>query len=228
MIKKLIRSNRMNVTILLLILSLACFGLSVFRVLFSHSYNYLSLNWNLFLAFIPWAISSIIIINNLQNKKRLLAILILSWVVFFPNSPYIITDLFHLRHRGGAPLWFDLVLILSFAWTGLLFGISSLMDIEKVLHNYMSKSKTMISTIIFLFVSSYGIYIGRYLRWNSWDIIVSPFALSHDIVSSLIHPTYHMRAWGTTLFIGILLNLIYFSFKFIVKESSDKITFNKK
>lgn len=215
MIDKLKEYDRLNITILLFVLSLVSFGLSILRVIISHSGEYLSLNWNLFLAFIPWAISTTIIINKLQNKKRLLIILILSWVVFFPNSPYILTDLFHLIHRRGAPLWFDLVLILSFAWTGLLFGIASLMDIEQVLQNYMSKSKTMIATIIFLFVSGYGIYIGRYLRWNSWDIITNPFALSHDILVNLIHPEYHLRAWGTTLFVGLLLNLIYFSFKLI-------------
>ncbi len=223
MINKLKEYDRLNTTILLFILSFVGFALSIFRVFITHSYHYLTLNWNLFLAFIPWAISSIIIINNLQNKKRLLAVLILSWVLFFPNSPYILTDLFHLTQRRGAPLWFDLVLILTFAWTGLLFGISSLMDIEKVLQNYMSKSKTMIATIIFLFVSSYGIYIGRYLRWNSWDIIVSPFALSHDILANLIHPEYHLRAWGTTLFIGLLLNLIYFSFKFIINKETKRL-----
>ena len=216
MLNKLKEYNRLNITILLFVLSLVSFGMSILRVIISHSGHYLSLNWNLFLAFIPWAISTVIIVNNLQ--KRLLIALILSWVVFFPNSPYILTDLFHLNQRGGAPLWFDLVLILSFAWTGLLFGISSLMDIEQVLQNYMSKSKTMIATIIFLFVSGYGIYVGRYLRWNSWDVITNPFALSHDIFVNLVHPEYHLRAWGTTLFIGLLLNLIYFSFKLITAK----------
>ena len=124
-------------------------------------------------------------------------------------------------------MWFDLVLILSFAWTGLLFGISSLMDIEQVLQNYMSKSKTMIATIVFLFVSGYGIYVGRYLRWNSWDLIVSPFAVPHDILSSIVHPEYHMRAWGTTLFVGLLLNLIYFSFKFMTSKKRKDINISE-
>jgi uncharacterized membrane protein len=117
-----------------------------------------------------------------------------------------------------APLWYDLILILSFAWAGLLFGFVSLMDIEKVLESYVGKGKTTFISIGFLFLSGFGIYIGRYLRWNSWDIILSPFALSSDILSKISHPIYYSRAWGLTLFIGLLLNLIYFSFKLFSQE----------
>ncbi len=213
MIKQLKESGRLNSTILLIVLSLFSFGLSLFRIFYTHSFEFLFLNWNLFLAFIPWFISSIIILKNLQDKKFLLVVMILSWIFFFPNSPYILTDLFHLGMSTKAPLWYDLILILSFAWTGLLFGFVSLMDIEKVLEKFVGKGKTTFISIAFLFVSGFGIYVGRYLRWNSWDIIISPFALSSDILSKISHPIYNSRAWGLTLFIGLLLNLIYFSFK---------------
>ncbi len=215
MIKQLKESGRLNTTILLVILSLFSFGLSAFRILYTQSFEFLFLNWNLFLAFIPWFISSIIILKSLQNKKPLLVIMILSWVLFFPNSPYILTDLFHLGMSSKAPLWFDLVLILSFAWTGLLFGFVSLMDIEKVMEDFIGKGKSVFFTTAFLFVSGFGIYVGRYLRWNSWDVIVSPFALSSDILNKISHPIYNSRAWGLTLFVGLLLNLIYFSFKLL-------------
>jgi uncharacterized membrane protein len=218
MIKKLKESGRLNTTILLIILSLFSFGLSLFRILYTHSFEFLFLSWNLFLAFIPWFISSIIILKKLQGKKFLLVIMILSWVIFFPNSPYILTDLFHLGMSSKAPLWYDLILILSFAWAGLLFGFVSLMDIEKVLESYVGKGRTTFISIGFLFLSGFGIYIGRYLRWNSWDIILSPFALSSDIFSKISHPIYYSRAWGLTLFIGLFLNLIYFSFKLFSQE----------
>ena len=219
MINQLKESGRLNTTVLLFILSLFSFGLSVFRIVYTHTLEFFFLNWNLFLAFMPWLISSVIILKKLQDKKFLLVIMILSWVIFFPNSPYILTDLFHLGMSSKAPLWFDLILILSFAWTGLLFGFVSLTDIEKVLENYVGKGKTIFITIGFLFVSGFGIYVGRYLRWNSWDIIVSPFALSSDIFSKISHPFYYSRAWGLTLFIGLLLNLIYFSFKLLNSQN---------
>ena len=210
MIKELKETGRLNSTILLSVLSIFSFCLSIFRVIYTGSPEFLFLNWNLFLAFVPWLISSVIILKNLQNKKLLLIVMIFSWLLFFPNSPYILTDLFHLGMSSKAPLWYDLILILSFAWTGLLFGFLSLMDIEKVLENYVGKGKTIFFTIAFLFISGFGIYIGRYLRWNTWDIVLSPFALSSDILSKIIHPVYYSRAWGLTLFIGLLLNLIYF------------------
>ena len=218
MIKQLKESGRLNTTLLLFVLSIFSFGLSLFRILYTRSFEFLFLDWNLFLAFIPWLISSIIILKKLHDKKFLLVIMILSWVIFFPNSPYILTDLFHLGMSSKAPLWFDLSLILSFAWTGLLFGFVSLMDIEKVLGNFVNKGKTTFISIAFLFISGFGIYVGRYLRWNSWDVFINPFALSNDILSQIFHPIYNSRAWGLTLFIGLLLNLIYFSFKFFSRE----------
>jgi uncharacterized membrane protein len=79
----------------------------------------------------------------------------------------------------------------------------------------------MYFTIAFLFLSGFGIYIGRYLRWNSWDIFVSPFAMSHEILSTLMEPVYHSRAFGLTIFIGFLLNLIYFSLKYFNSQSQE-------
>jgi uncharacterized membrane protein len=219
MIEKLREAGRLNTTILLISLSLFSCILSVIRIIYTGSLEFLFLDWNLFLAFIPWLISSIIILSKLQNRKTLLVILILSWLLFFPNSPYILTDLFHLRMSSNAPLWYDLILILSFAWTGLLYGFMSLRDIEKVLEIYIGKGKTVYLTIAFLFLSGFGIYVGRYLRWNSWDVFVSPFAMSHDILSRLSEPIYHSRAFGLTIFIGFLLNLIYFSLKYFNSQS---------
>jgi len=114
-----------------------------------------------------------------------------------------------------APLWFDLVLILSFAGTGLLFGFISLIDIEKILSSFFSRGKIVFITISFLFLSGFGIYIGRYLRWNSWDIINNPVPLFSDIIHRFANPFSHPRTWGLTIILGILLNLLYFSFKLI-------------
>jgi len=214
MIEKLKNAGRLNITILLIAMSLFCFGISLTRYFITDTKVFLFLNWNLFLAFIPWLLSSVIIIKGI-DKKFTLILLILSWLVFFPNSPYILTDLFHLRLRSSAPIWFDLIVILSFAWTGLIFGFISLMDIEVLLKKYLKDKWINFTIVLFLFLSSFGIYLGRYLRWNSWDILTNPFELSRDIIDRFVNPFIHPRTWGMTLLMGILLNAMYFSMKFI-------------
>jgi len=157
------------------------------------------------------------VINGL-NKNISVALLIASWLLFFPNAPYILTDLFHLQYRSTSrTIWFDLIEILSFAWAGLLFGLLSLMDIEYLL---LLKFKTKITSFIiitFLFMSGFGIYLGRFLRWNSWDIISNPIGLFNDIAERFMHPIHHPRTWGMTILMGILLNFIYHSIKMMNK-----------
>ena len=132
--KNWIHPNRINENIFLFVLCCLCFSFSLFRVYITDTRYYLFLNWNLFLAFIPWLLTTIIYSQpKLQQKKRTIFGLLLIWMVFFPNAPYIFTDLFHLRVQSDMPIWFDLALILSFAWTGILFGFLSLWDLEKLL-----------------------------------------------------------------------------------------------
>ena len=197
-------------------LTMWCFSLSVFRWMFAHSTMFLFLNWNLFLAFIPWAISSMAIMKPVIRFRRIwFAASLLLWLMFFPNAPYILTDLFHLTPNLSMPLWFDLVLILSYAWTGLLFGFLSLLDIERILKRSMPTNWVRLTSTMLLFLTCFGIYLGRYLRWNSWDVVTEPFDLMGDISSMLIHPAHHPRTWGVTLFMGVLLNIMYWSFKLI-------------
>jgi uncharacterized membrane protein len=216
MIARLRTYSRLNETLFLAIFSIICLGLSLFRISISHSNMFLFLNWNLFLAFIPWALSSLLVIYpKIQTKKRAVILLLTVWLLFFPNAPYILTDLFHLRIVNSMPVWFDLILVLSFAWAGLMFGFMSLWDIEKILEGYINKKLIPIVTSVLLLVGSFGIYIGRYLRWNSWDIIQEPLALIYDVGDRFINPFDHLRTWGVTLFMWLFLSLVYWSFKLI-------------
>ena len=226
MILELKKAKRLNETLLLFAFSTLCLVLSVIRVFASATPTFLFLNWNLFLAFIPWALSSLLMIYpKLQEKKLAVIMLLGTWLLFFPNAPYILTDLFHLKHVVSMPMWFDLLLILSFAWVGLLFGFMSLWDIEKILKQYLIKSRLKgllryrfsipLFSSVLLFIGSFGIYLGRYLRWNSWDIIAEPFALIYDIGDRFVNPFEHPRTWGVTLLMGLFLNLVYWSLRLI-------------
>ncbi|HLO59871.1 MAG TPA: DUF1361 domain-containing protein [Bacteroidales bacterium] len=220
MIRELKESNRYKETIFLGALSILCFSLSIFRLLYSDTRLFLFLNWNLFLAFLPWLFTSLILVYPRFQNVKLNFILVILWLLFFPNAPYILTDLFHLRLNSTMPIWFDLVLILSFAWTGLMFGFMSLWDIENLLSKKINKKLIPFISLSLLFLGSFGIYIGRYLRWNSWDVIRQPYSLAYDIGDRIINPFHHRQTWGMTLFMFIFLTIIYWSFKFIKKRDN--------
>jgi uncharacterized membrane protein len=211
---------RVQETLFLGFVTLFCFGLSVFRFSYTGSKAFLFLNWNLFLACIPWLLTSfMLLIPKIAKSNSILILLLFIWILFFPNAPYILTDLFHLSPKKYIPIWFDLIIILSFAWTGLLFGFFSLWDIEQLLR---TKTKDKLSsfwitttTVLFLFLSSFGVYLGRYLRWNTWDIIHQPLTIFNDIILRFSNPSQHPRTWGMTILMGIFLNILYFSFRFI-------------
>jgi hypothetical protein len=208
-------------------MTLFCFSLSAFRYYISDTKVFLFLNWNLFLAWIPLLLSSFIRVFHIKSKISLVFIIIV-WILFFPNSPYILTDLFHLRARNAVPIWYDLIVILSYAWTGLICGFISLHDIEKRLSDFGKKNRMNAVIVLFLFISSFGVYLGRFLRWNSWDVLNNPFGLFSDIVLRLIYPMEYTKTWGVTVLMGLMLNFMYFTFKWAgVNEENELQPQNK-
>lgn len=150
-------------------------SLLLVRLIISDTPSYIFLSWNLFLAFIPWWISSYLRQKNTLRLKD--TPLVLIWLLFLPNAPYILTDLFHLKHRPSIPLWFDLVLILSFAFLGLLVFYRSLKDMITLFKKHLSPRVLMPVICVMLWLISFGLYLGRFLRLNSWDIM-HPFSLA--------------------------------------------------
>src|SRR4051812_1223502 len=113
-------NNRLQTAALLILSSLLSLSLLLCRMLLSFSLTYGFLVWNLFLAMIPYLISTWIIVKQERIRKpHIIAVLTFLWLLFFPNAPYILTDLLHLRERQNIPLWYDLLLLLSFGWNGL-------------------------------------------------------------------------------------------------------------
>lgn len=216
MMQLLKRSGRFEITLMLGGMSLFCFILSTSRLYFTGSLTYLFLNWNLFLAFIPWLISTVIMLQPALHRSKFMLLGLLSvWLLFFPNAPYILTDLFHLHAKSNAPIWFDLGLVLCFAWTGLAFGVISLIDIETLLAKNFRWFTVKSIIAVLLFAASFGIYLGRYLRWNSWDILDEPLGIMYDIGDRIVNPFSHPRTWGMTILFGVLLNMMYWTIKLI-------------
>ena len=218
MLARLKQTRRLELSAYLVVASIICLLLSLFRVGYTESRMFFFLNWNLFLAFIPWALSSgLMLYPRLQHKKRFMALTLGVWLLFFPNAPYILTDLFHLQLELTMPVWFDLVLILSFAWVGLMFGLKSLWDIEYLMQFWVKPKWIPVVSMLLLFLGSFGIYLGRFLRWNSWDIIQQPVALLYDVGDRFINPFAHPRTWAVTLLMWVFLSMVYWFFRLLRK-----------
>lgn len=185
------------------------FSLIVFRCIYSGSGMYLFFVWNLFLAAIPLSISSVLI----QSDKKFHWLLFIAWLLFFPNALYIITDLLHLKERNNIPLWFDVILIFSAAINGLIMAYLSISQVEFFLKSKFSNIITKVILSTCLIVCAFGVYVGRYLRWNSWDILLDPYKLFSEMIQPFVHPFQHPRTWGMTIILSFFFNIFYFLIK---------------
>lgn len=171
-------------------------------------HGYIFLLWNLFLAAVPLGLSL-----GLERCRRLIyALPLLSvWLLFFPNAPYVLTDLIHLNaHRHGqVPQWLDLLLLLSFALVALWFGFQSLQIVQHWFTRRFSRAAAWGVAVGTLVLSGFGVYLGRFLRWNSWDVVHRPHQLFKDIALRLLDPLHHSHTWSFTLGFGTLLLFTY-------------------
>lgn len=188
--------------------------LVLFRVLFTGSLFYVFLIWNLFLASIPYLVSQYAVRHaNLKTKRWLFFPIACVWLLFLPNAPYIITDLIHLSNTTNNIIWYDAFMIFVFACNGLILGILSMHDIYKLLASNGNIHFAVFSIIVASFLSGFGIYLGRFLRWNSWELFTNPLALLYDIKISLIDPKYRLKTWGITSCFGGILSYLWLSYK---------------
>lgn len=193
---------------LLLSITVSC-GLLLARIIYTGEITFAFLVWNIFLAIIPYSISSLIIYSREQVNISILIIASIPWLLFLPNTMYIITDLFHFKYRAGVPPWFDLMLIFSFAWNGLILGLISLSDMQKIYSDKIHPIAAKVLIVTAMAASSFGVYIGRYLRWNSWDAITNPLSLLHDIGSSLLFGPNRLALVGGSFILFSFLILSY-------------------
>jgi uncharacterized membrane protein len=197
---------------MLLLCSLFSMGLMVFRIVYTGYLLFAFLAWNLFLAYLPFLISKRM---TMQRPKRKWIFLFgaFAWLLFIPNAFYIITDLFHLDMNESVPLWYDLALLLSFAWTGLLFGILSVRQMEKLFEQAFNRKLDLFFILPVMALNGFGVFVGRYLRFNSWDVITTPIQLIKDIVCLFLHPIRNRFDWSMIVCYTILLTLIYYGIK---------------
>ncbi len=148
-------------------------------------YNYWFLVRNISLAWIPFLLAFTAQNLLLQRKIRLtiLPVNIFLWLIFFPNALYLLTDFQHLRLYSDSPsLWFDVILVSWFAWTGVLLGIVSLYWMQEIVSREIHPAAAWIFVICGNLLGSVGIYLGRFARVNSWNFITNPLSVIKDLI----------------------------------------------
>ncbi len=147
------------------------------------------LAWNLLLAWIPYGLSAALGSWPEHPKGWLYkSPLLLLWLLFLPNAPYLITDLIHLKPRPPIPFWLDAATFFLFAFTGLLLALASLLQVQRFLAQGISGGMTRLAIAFSIGACSLGLYLGRFLRWNSWDAILQPGEVIASLVDNLQEP----------------------------------------
>ncbi len=185
-------------------------GLLMARILRTHTIMFAFIPWNLLLAAIPLYLSYRL---NKTTDRRMPWVYLAAWLLFFPNAMYIITDIFHLRERPDVPQWYDLLILFSAAISGVIMGFLSLQNVEQFLRRNISYKLVPWAVLFFFLLCGYGIYLGRYLRWNSWDIITQPISLLLDVKQDVLHPVRNNQCWMLSGLFGVWLHVLYRYFK---------------
>lgn len=165
-------------------------ALVAIRVIATHRLQYINLVGNLALAWIPLLASLLLdhwdARTSIPKWKRVAVCVV--WFFFFPNAPYILTDLVHLGSKFRAHYWVDMLLILWFALTGLVIGFLSLRSMQRRVERRLNWPVSWLFVAVMSFLCGVGIFAGRFWRWNSWDVIARPGLIAGDLKEWMINP----------------------------------------
>ena len=201
--KNLFTDHKTQIFMALLFASGISVAMYIARVFYVDSWAYRFLVWNLFLAWLPLLFAAL----AYRFRQRVLRLLFFSglWLLFLPNAPYIITDLMHLSYIPGLPAWYDAIMVFSFALTGLLLGFVSLFVMQMMVRRRFGWQLGWLFVAIMSGLSGLGVYIGRFLRWNSWDIFTDPLTL----LQSLLNPDLFLKAFVVTALMSLISIFAY-------------------
>ena len=191
--------------------SLFCVALVLVRNVHTGNVNFRYLIWNLFLAWIPFALA-VFVYDRWRRRGAGVTLFVLGalWLLFFPNAPYIATDFVHLHRDPLAPFWYDAVTIASFAWMGLLLGFASLYLMQTVVRQWRGPAAGWAFAVVAIGLGSLGIYLGRFLRLNSWDALEHPSVLPRIAHAVARDPFAYQEAIMVTALFTLALTFAYF------------------
>ncbi len=197
----------------LLILAVA---LNILRVILWGKVSFVFILWNIFLAFVPFIISSLLLSFSKKEKfnKFVFFAGVLLWIIFIPNAMYIITDFIHLGTIRTIPIIYDVLLLFSSASIGLILGFNSLFHIEQIIKmKFSNKMASLIMGILILLIS-FGVYLGRFLRFNSWDIFFNHISLVKNVWKIFAQSKTHIEVYLYTALFFFFLTLSYKAWKY--------------
>ncbi len=180
------------------------------RFAYTGSIVFIFLLWNLFLAWLPVLFALLARRHRASRLGRWVWGGL--WLLFFPNAPYLLTDLLHLGQIGHVPLWYDLIMLLTFALAGLFLGFASLFWLQDLVTKTWNQLTGWLFVLVVLGLSSFGVYIGRFLRWNSWDLLLNPTVLLRDLADHLLVRSQFVETAAVTL----LLTAVFIGSYFII------------
>jgi uncharacterized membrane protein len=193
----------------LVVASVLCVSLEEVRSRYEHDPFYRFLEWNLFLAWVPVAFSLATYECARRGRRLAAAALGVLWLLFFPNAPYMLTDFIHLQQSPATPLWYDGLMLSAFAWTALLLGFFSLYLMQDVWRRAAGSAAAWLGVVGVLALGSLGVYIGRFIGFNSWDALVHPGRVGHVIDTRLENPLHHPRIAGSLVVLTTFLTVAY-------------------
>lgn len=172
------------------------------------------LAWNLVLAWVPavlaYWLTRVLVRDPTWTGWPAIG-LSLGWLLFLPNSFYIVSDLIHLEDMPRSEVLFDAVMFSLFVITGLLLGFASLYAVHVRIRERVSALRAAALVSLLLFLCSFAIYLGRTLRWNSWDVLVNPAGILFDVSERVIDPFDHPATYAVTATFFVFLSCLYWA-----------------
>jgi uncharacterized membrane protein len=205
--------RRVVVLLTLVVLSLLVVAMVAVRMNQTGYDTYSNLVWNLFLAWIPLGLALVVYDGAKRGLGGVWVVAFAGlWLLFFPNAPYLTTDMKYLRELGGAPLWYDVSLTGLAAFTGLALGLVSLYLVHSVARTYFGAILAWVGVWAVLALSSIGVFLGRFQRFNSWDVFTDPGPILGDVAKGLADPLNYPRTLAVTVVFGGFLIASYLVF----------------